>query len=117
MVMLLNPIGIGSKPNPRVSRRPRAADAGAYRSELRAQMNDAGRAITYGLIDPPLGGPGPSVSFRRDSKGQSEMVLTVDGEVPDAKDGGGPPAPSTSSDDCGAILGSAWPHSVEAGAR
>ena len=53
-------------------------------------MNDAGRAITYGLIDPPLGGPGPSVSFRRDSKGQSEMVLTVDGEVPDAKDGGGP---------------------------
>jgi hypothetical protein len=33
-----------------------------------------------------------SVTFRRDSDGRPEMVLTVQGEVPDAKGGGDAPA-------------------------
>jgi CubicO group peptidase (beta-lactamase class C family) len=68
-------------------------DAGAYRSELRTEVDKAGRAIGYGLIDPPLAGPGMLVTLRRDSAGQPEMVITVEGEVPDAKGGNAPATP------------------------
>jgi hypothetical protein len=62
-------------------------DAGAYRSELRAQVNKAGKTVGYGFIDAPLAGPGMMVTLRRDSGGRPEMVLTVEGEVPSAQGG------------------------------
>jgi CubicO group peptidase (beta-lactamase class C family) len=66
-------------------------DAGAYRSELRALVDKAGNAAGYGFIDAPLAGPGMLVTLRRDSGGRPEMVLTVEGEVPDAKGGDATP--------------------------
>jgi CubicO group peptidase (beta-lactamase class C family) len=59
-------------------------DTGGYRSELQAQVDDTGRVIGYGLIEPPLGGPGLSVTFRHGSDGRPEMVVTAQGELPAA---------------------------------
>lgn len=66
-------------------------DAGAYRSELRAQVDKADATIGYGFIDAPLAGPGMLVTLRRDSGGRPEMVLTVQGEVPHITGGAATP--------------------------
>jgi hypothetical protein len=47
-------------------------------------VDDTGRVIGYGLIEPPLGGPGLSVTFRHGSDGRPEMVVTAQGELPAA---------------------------------
>jgi CubicO group peptidase (beta-lactamase class C family) len=65
---------------------------GTYRSELWVQLDEAGRTIGYGFIDPPLAGPGLTVTFRRDGDGRPEMVLTAHGEIPDAEQDGEDPA-------------------------
>jgi hypothetical protein len=57
-------------------------DTGGYRAELQAEVDEAGNMIGYGIIDPPLGGPGLTVTFRLDSDGRPEMVLRAEGEVP-----------------------------------
>lgn len=62
-------------------------DAGAYHSELRARVDKTGQVSGYGFIDPGLAGPGMLVTLRRDSGERPEMVLTVEGEVPDARGG------------------------------
>jgi CubicO group peptidase (beta-lactamase class C family) len=67
-------------------------DAGAYHSELRAQVDKAKGAVTYGFIDAPLAGPGMFVTLRRDGGGRPEIVLIVKGEVSDAKEASGTPA-------------------------
>jgi hypothetical protein len=63
----------------------RQFDTGGYRSELRALVDASGSVIGYGFVDPPLGGPGLTVTFRDDSQGQPQLVLTAQGETPDAE--------------------------------
>jgi hypothetical protein len=67
-------------------------DTGTYRSELWGQVDDAGRVIGCGFLDPPLAGPGLTATFRLDSDGRPEMVLTAHGEIPDAEYAGETPA-------------------------
>jgi CubicO group peptidase (beta-lactamase class C family) len=58
-------------------------DTGGYRSELMVQVDDAGNMIGYGMIDPPMGGPGLTVTFAFGSDGRPEMTLKAAGELSD----------------------------------
>ncbi len=54
-------------------------DAGEVRSELRGVADEAGRAVGYAFVDPPLAGPSP-VTLRRGADGRPEVVMAVEGE-------------------------------------
>jgi CubicO group peptidase (beta-lactamase class C family) len=59
-------------------------DAGEVRSALRPLVDEAGQVTAYVFADPPLAGAPTPVTLRQGADGRPEVVVTVEGENPEA---------------------------------
>jgi CubicO group peptidase (beta-lactamase class C family) len=63
-------------------------DTGGYRSQVVAEFDGDGNVIGYGLSDPPLGGPGLTLTLQLGADGRPQVSLKAAGELSDDEEEG-----------------------------